>query len=402
MYEQLITDDYFMKLASEQKQKGIFDIVGQTHTEHWHSAFVCWLLSPDANHGLGDFPICRLLSLYVNKLESNSYAGCEKLELTDILDSKCDELVFKTEQGINGIAQGSIDILGKSDEYIIVIENKVDADERMIAVDNTEKGQTYIYYDYFSKKEKYKNAKKIYIYLTANDTRPFDEHFMKITYQEFYDAVILKSLKNPEINSEARYLIEQYVCNLRKKSNKTKRALALPAKEECEKLYRKYQNLFDKIFAGATKSKDSDVNSVEFKLYEKYQPVFDEIFLSVKGITPTVNLQGEDLVKYLVMTKRISVNDEFYHKGREGVFEADLKEENGEYYFIVAEKDAWAIGDSTTSDGFAHYKHFKAAAQAVKDEWNRRNGIDASASSIDGTTWWHRGSINGPTPKDLQ
>lgn len=401
MYEQLITDEYFLKILKEQKQKGIFDIVGQTHTEHWHSAFVCWLLAPDSNHELGDFPVNRLLSLYVKKLEEEENDECEKLTLSDILDYESNSLRFRTEQSIYGKVQGQIDILGTNKDYAIVIENKVDADERKVTVDGKEKKQTYVYYDYFSKKDKYANVKKIYIFLTAGNINPGDNHFMKITYQEFYDNVIIKCLKNPDINPEAKYLIEQYVCNLRKKSNKTKQALALPAKVDCGLLYKKYSDLLDNIFEQVTRNKNTDTSSVEFKLYEKYQSVFDEIFLSYKETSPTVNLQGEDLVKYLIMTKRICVKDEFFHNGRGCIFEADLLEENGEYYFVVGEKDGLAIKDPQTSDGFAHYKHFKQAAEAVQNWWNERNKKDVSKASIDGTTWWHRGSIDGPTPKAL-
>lgn len=400
MYEQLITDDIFLKILSEQKQKGIFDIVGQTHTEHWHSAFICWLLAPDSNHGLCNYPINRLLSLYQKKLKDVENKECEELTLSNILDFESDSLAFRTERSISGEAQGQIDILGTNKDYVIVIENKVDADERVVTVDGKKKGQTNIYYDYFSNKRNYDNVKKIYIFLTAEDKKPWDNHFMKITYQEFYDNVITKCLINPDINPEAKYLIEQYVCNLRKKSNKTKKALALPAKSDCKFLFEKYSDLFERIFE-ATK-KDAGNSSEEFKLYKKYQSVFDEIFLSVKGICPTVNLQGEDFVKYLIMTKRIHVGDEFFHKGTECTFEADLLEDNGKYYFVVGVKDEWAILDGKNSDGMAHYTHFKAAAQAIQDEWNTRKGKKGNKASIDGTSWWHLGSVDGPTPKDLQ
>lgn len=401
MYEQLITDDIFLKILSEQKQKGIFDIVGQTHTEHWHSAFICWLLAPDSNHGLCDFPINRLLSLYIKKNADDKSREDEKLTLSDVLDFECNKLIFKTEQSISGEKQGQIDILGTNEKCAIIIENKVDADERIVFIGGERKGQTNIYYDYFSNKPAYKDIKKIYIFLTANNVNPCDNHFMKITYQEFYDNVITKCLTNPDINPEAKYLIQQYVCNLRKKSNKTKQALALPAKLDCQFLFDKYSGLFNTIFEKVKDSEETEISSVEFKLYKKFQAVFDEIFLSVKGICPTVKLKGENLVKYLVMTGKIWVNAEFFHKGKDCIFEANLKEENGQYYFVVGVKDEWAILDPNTSDGLAHYKHFKDAAQAIQDAWNNIQGKNSLPSSIEGNTWWHLGSENGESPQEL-
>lgn len=401
MIEQLITDEIFLKLQSAQNKKNIFDIVGQTHTEHWHSAFICWLLSPDADHNLETFALNRLLALYAKKAEESHNNYYENVTFSDILDMDYTDFTFKTEQGIYGKAQGSIDILGKGQDYIVVIENKVDANERTTVIDGQTQGQTYVYYDYFSNNKKYNDNKKLYIYLTASNTEPLDKHFMKITYQEFYDSVISKCFSNPNVDTDAKYLIEQYIFNLRKKSNKTNQPLALTAKAECAELYRKYESLLNDIF---DKVKKQDTESAEFKVYGKYKAVFDEIYLSEKNMLPTLNLKGEELVKYLVMTKKIAVGDEFYHKGTGCVFETDLHidSESGQYYFIAGIKNEGAITDSSNADGFAHYRHFKEAAQAVQDFWNKTfKGVD-SQSSIDGTTWWHYSSEDGPTPRDLQ
>lgn len=398
-YERLITDDIFMRLQNSQKQKGIFDILGQTHTEHWHSAFVCWLLSPDANHELYSFALNRLLSLYICKLEDLSNRYCTKLTIDDILDNDFNDLSFRTEYKVNGICQGAVDILGKNDKYTIIIENKVDATENFSTVNGEKISQTTNYHRYFENSKNYKNTKKIYIYLSANNTNPDDKHFMTITYQEFFDNVIIKCLKNPELTDEAKYLIEQYVCNLRKKSTITKQALALPAKDDCEELYKKYKEELMNIFECV--KKHENIDAVEFKLYQRYKSVFDEIYLSCVRMTPDVKLKGKALVKYLVMTNKISVNDEFYGKYKDCIFEADLKEDNGNYYFIVGVKDDWALLDPSTTDEFAHYSSFSEAAEAIQREWNRINNIEMKVS-CSGTEFWHLNDIKGPTPNDLK
>ena len=48
--EILIPDARFQELKFRQEQTNIFTIVGQTHTEHWHSSFLSWLLDAQENY----------------------------------------------------------------------------------------------------------------------------------------------------------------------------------------------------------------------------------------------------------------------------------------------------------------------------------------------------------------
>ena len=47
----------------EQEAPSIFNAVGRTHTETWHSALLGWLLDPNSSHRLGSFPLTRLILL---------------------------------------------------------------------------------------------------------------------------------------------------------------------------------------------------------------------------------------------------------------------------------------------------------------------------------------------------
>src|SRR6059058_3853009 len=59
----LIHDPTFVAFEIEQEAPSIFNAVGRTHTETWHSALLGWLLDPQGSHGLGAFPLTRLLLL---------------------------------------------------------------------------------------------------------------------------------------------------------------------------------------------------------------------------------------------------------------------------------------------------------------------------------------------------
>jgi hypothetical protein len=59
----LLNDPLFIEFELDQEAPTIFNAVGRTHTERWHSAFVAWLLDPQGSHGLGDYPLRRFIAL---------------------------------------------------------------------------------------------------------------------------------------------------------------------------------------------------------------------------------------------------------------------------------------------------------------------------------------------------
>jgi len=78
--EELIASKQFQQLKYFQEKTNVFTIVGQTHTEHWHSSFMSWLLDPNSSLCLGHYPLVRLLSLYMIKSET------EDLSLKAVFD----------------------------------------------------------------------------------------------------------------------------------------------------------------------------------------------------------------------------------------------------------------------------------------------------------------------------
>ena len=59
----LIHDPQFIVFETQQNPPSIFNAVGRTYTETWHSALLGWLLNPKSSHGLGSFPLSRFLLL---------------------------------------------------------------------------------------------------------------------------------------------------------------------------------------------------------------------------------------------------------------------------------------------------------------------------------------------------
>lgn len=129
--EELIASRQFQQLKYFQEKTNVFTIVGQTHTEHWHSSFMKWLFDPNSSLCLGHYPLVRLLSLYMIKSETKD------LSLKTVFEMNLDTMHFETEWTFS-TADGkkrSIDVYGENDELILVIENKVRARENMNGTD---------------------------------------------------------------------------------------------------------------------------------------------------------------------------------------------------------------------------------------------------------------------------
>ena len=79
----LIHDPTFIAFESEQEAPSIFNAVGRTYTETWHSALLGWLFDPESSHGLGEFPLARLILLL--KAEDTLTTAKRGIDLNELL-----------------------------------------------------------------------------------------------------------------------------------------------------------------------------------------------------------------------------------------------------------------------------------------------------------------------------
>ena len=292
--EMLVTDKRFQELKYRQEKTNIFTIVGQTHTEHWHSSFISWLLEPHSSMRLGHFPLARLLNLYMAKSSElrKRYADAD-FTLRDIYRRDLDKVKFCTEKdaGMKG-KKRSIDVYGESDELIIVIENKVNAKENY---NHSETGQTKDYYDYVEAHKK-KGQRALYFFITADrEQTPNADMYVQISYQELYDSIISKCIEHPQVSEDGKYLLEQYAANLRETLRGGKEPMALVNINLCKSLYDDYSETLDAIYAEVDRTPViAQSDALECMVYDHYQNIFDEIYLSVDeqyGQTPNSRLQ---------------------------------------------------------------------------------------------------------------
>lgn len=287
--ERIVTDSRFQELKYRQEKTNIFTIVGQTHTEHWHSSFISWLLDAHSSLRLGHFPLARLLTLYMIKCPDCGF------DLRDIYRWKLDDVVFVTEKDASYDGKKrSIDVYGESSELIIVIENKVNARENY---NGSDRGQTTDYYEYVER-HKRPEQKALFFFITADcKQKAHSERYVQVSYQEMYDAIISKCIEHPQLNEDGRYLLEQYASNLRETIHNSNMPMALVNIDRCKSLYDAYAEIFDEIFVSVEQDADyRNSSNPGCIVYDHYTNIFDEIYLSVDeqyGRTPKNKIQRQ-------------------------------------------------------------------------------------------------------------
>lgn len=253
-------DATYLELSHQCDQINVFNVLQVERNEKRHSAFLCWLLDPSSEHGLGTLPIKKLLALFA--FCSKTVPEFETLFLSGNYDVAVVECTTeKTLGSITGSTskdRADIWILlsikdpdGNRFVVPVIIENKVYACEG-----NQQTNKYHEALTAFCCNEGISTSVEIYL-------TPFEEsscaspEFLHLTYQQLLDSVIepLASLRMPE---NARSLIENYIHTLGTPSNGSEEEVKDPNKLEnlimaiskqkrdmLQKLYHDYKDLFD-------------------------------------------------------------------------------------------------------------------------------------------------------------
>lgn len=396
--EKIVTDKRFQELKFKQEKTNVFTIVGQTHTEHWHSSFMRWLLDANSSLRLGHFPLARLLTLYMIKNPDCGYT------LRDIYGWNLDDVVFQTEKdATNNGKKRSIDVYGESDELILVIENKVNARENY---NNSEQGQTMDYYNYVEAHKK-AGQKALYFFITADQKQTsYADMYVQISYQEMFDEIISKCIEHPQVTEDGKYLLEQYAANLRETIHNSNTPMALVNVSLCKDIYDDYSDAFDEIFATVEKT-DVLKDSIEpaCMVYEHYQSIFDEIYLSVDeqyGRTPHTKLQRQ-VVSFTELFQRGLVVEgmRFTMKYDGQIYYAKtvLSDDKKSCFLQVLDENQKPFVEASTGRILGLYDSSSSAGVDVINLRRQKLGITERVKTLRGTTYWI--NEDGLSIKDL-
>lgn len=199
----------------------IFEITGLGNQEIKHSNTLAWLFG-DNEHEL-KYQILERFLKFTLKNSNNTSESYENLEKYLKIQEK-NIRVFRESDNIDLL------VINENSKFIITIENKVEADEGEEQLLNYRK-----FID-----DKYKDFKRIYIFLTKDGRLPKDKseqsQWLIATYKMAGDS-IERSLKNNNSSQKANIILSSYVDLLKRKNIMNNEKL----QNLCEQIWNKYE-----------------------------------------------------------------------------------------------------------------------------------------------------------------
>ena len=300
----LITSEPFQELEHVVKKLSMFSLVGKTHTERWHSAFIAWLLNPSAGHNLGTFPLKRFL-MAVRLVAGNEKIPTDFPEIYEIekfpISNWCirpdsetknrnKEKAGHFENKLEGKKKCYFDIALTAEmgvdkpkrTLLLIIENKVKTGESKAKTEEG-KDQTEAYAEWANEGYNNKGNNNIFpldspqvpnvtykalVFLTPLNKTPSSKNFMPMSYQHMMDFVLVPCLQNPRISDRGRFLLEEYIGTL----SNTGYCLTPQDRRCAKRIMDEYSDTVRNMLRAAERAPDPDEESekVEQNSLEKY------------------------------------------------------------------------------------------------------------------------------------
>lgn len=229
LLEQLINDPSFHNIQELiNEEVDIMSILRVSHKELQHSNFLAWIFNPKESHLMGNYFVKEFMRICVTRGE---YLNMSQLK--DIYSkSDLSDLEIKREH-----EHIDIFMLSESDEFCLVIENKIFARER--------NGQLNKYRNYVE--DEYPNNCKIYVYLSLFEqeiTKIESEYYIQLTYRHIKEILVsVFENKNIFVPNNTKDILNQYLKNLNSLMNENENI-----ERKARDLYKKYKSSFDLIF----------------------------------------------------------------------------------------------------------------------------------------------------------
>lgn len=220
----LIKDPKLEELSLSLHSPNFFSILNVTKTEIRHSNFLAWLMTPNESHNLSTIFIKWFLKEIFSS-EKVEWANEFSLDTINLHNIR----VFREWQ--------NIDILIQHEEFVIVIENKVDSSEHSRQLIKYSK----IVNDAFPE------LNKAFVFLTINGINPNDEEdsnkYISIDYGLIKSIIeIILSVYKNSLSQRIQYYIEDYLLVLNRYIMKEHESVKL-----AQELYKNHKEAIDFI-----------------------------------------------------------------------------------------------------------------------------------------------------------
>ncbi|MCP3032367.1 PD-(D/E)XK nuclease family protein [Halobacillus sp. A1] len=219
-----ILDDIDSKLA----HFNVFETLGMIHTEIRHSNVLSWLLTPNENHGLGDYVIKKVVQSIVYQYHNdNSNFAFKPLDIS--LLEYHDFVVRREWRDIDVVA------ISEANQLVVAIENKVWSKES--------KHQLQKYRHIIQ--EEFPEYQPLFIFLTPyGEPASDEENWLSFDYSQFIN-IVEKGMKVKEdtISNRVKIFLDQYITTVRR---------YIVGDDElekvCREIYYKHKKALDLIF----------------------------------------------------------------------------------------------------------------------------------------------------------
>lgn len=321
--------DEYKELKKLLNGSNLFRILGQSHTERWHSAFWSWLFDVNGSHKLGSLPLGYLfdyLSQLVNedKKPKTNYPSIPKeLDISKIKTKPNEK--DNTEETCNNSKFDTF--IDGQDIFTCIIEYKVGAYFDMKQIKK--------YYQ-ISKKNRWSNT--IFIYVVPEtrheefidfykDIEDEDKVWFCLSFQDLYNGVI-KRIKKEMNNWDKQdpnalrnnILIDDYTHIMFMNQKGIKLAFSDSELELSMAINNKYRGFLDDLIR--LYEKDYPDKSPEEFLGDEYETIMDiSNSLVKKGLkklfrsAPIIELNGITIDEKYYYQVLVSVIDYFEEKG---------------------------------------------------------------------------------------
>lgn len=268
---QLISEPGFVRLEHILGEPNIFQIVGRTHYERWHSCFWGWLFDPNGSHLTFSYPVSRLMLLLqegdisiLNKgYDEKLFARLTSAQFEDVRISPNE--YDSTETSVNGVGRFDIflsantkDVFGSSRRLNILFEIKIDSPV------NLEQAKRYS--DWLYTKHPDDINLLVYFLPDANDQDVLmlgELNWLCVSYQTLHDKLLLPLLEHPSLNGFTAPFLVQYIKNLKFRHRGVKMAITEEERKIALALYEKYSDVFDTIYESLLAEKAIDYSIAE-------------------------------------------------------------------------------------------------------------------------------------------
>ena len=252
---ELLRDRSLERLTGRLNPVNIFELAGLTNQEIRHSHFLAEVLNPSSRLGIGPDVLRALVRECLPNIEDR------------INDFDAFDIELGSASSVNVYREmANIDLLIVDDEaeFVIAIENKVDAAES--------DGQLEKYRRYICSHNDYGTYKKLFVYLTPEGRPPDgDRSWVPVSYQTIRNGIRAR-LEKGNISQSTQLILSHY-CDLLEQRVMKKQEL----EEIANKIYQEHREALDFIF----ETKRDNIGIISIELKKKIMGAVDFDFYSL-------------------------------------------------------------------------------------------------------------------------